>query len=152
MSLLEKTTTKIDHATFTISFHRTFRAPREAIFEAWTKPEEVAQWWDPENVPLKRCVIDLRVGGSFVFENASSHGPAFGGTYREISPPSRLVFDAMGAIGTVELTETAEGSAMGVTIKCPSREHFDQFLKLGVDKGTARTLDNLVELIHKRRA
>src|SRR3954462_7791057 len=74
---------------------RTFAAPRALVFEAWTRAEQVARWWDPSRVPLAACEIDLRPGGAFRFVNAGPAGPghAFAGVYREIEPPSRLVFE-----------------------------------------------------------
>ena len=39
---------------------RLFDAPRALVFEAWTKSEHVAHWWDPSGVPLAVCEIDLR--------------------------------------------------------------------------------------------
>ena len=52
---------------------RTFDAPRPVVFDAWTKPEHVAQWWDPSRVPLTVCEIDLRPNGAFRFVH---RGPA----------------------------------------------------------------------------
>ena len=75
------------------------------------------------------------------------HGPsrhAFAGTYREIAPHRRLIFEALGATGRVILEEAAGRTPMAVEIECRSAEHLDQFLEMGVDVGTARTLDNLV--------
>lgn len=68
----------------------------------------------------------------------------FAGIYREISPPHRLVFEAIGAIGRVVLQEAAGKTHMTVEIECRSADQLDQYLKLGVDVGTAQTLDNLV--------
>src|SRR3989441_9197586 len=44
---------------------RIFEAPRERVFRAWTDPDEVAAWYDPEHMeaPRERIRIDLRVGG-----------------------------------------------------------------------------------------
>ena len=138
--------TTIDRETFTITFRRSFAASREDVFDAWTDPESIEQWWDPTGTPLAECAVDLRVGGQFRFVNASHHGPPFAGTYREIERPNRLVFDAMGALGTVRLEAEggAEKTQMTVTIRCASAEHLETFVKLGVADGTDKTLDNLV--------
>jgi len=136
------TTTAIDRARHTIRFERTFDAQPDAVFDAWTQPERVAAWWDPDGVALVACTIDLRVGGAFAFVNAG-HGPPFTGTYREINRPTTLVFEAMGAIGTVCLAGVDGRTTMTVSIVCASSEHFEMFLKVGVESGTARTLDNL---------
>ena len=133
----------VDHERTTLWFRRRIQASPEDVFAAWTTPDELSAWWDPTGTPLVSCSIDLRVGGSFAFVNAG-HGPPFAGTYLAIEPPSRLVFEAMGAVGTVELTREGDATLMVVTIKSPSREHFEQFMRFGVHEGTARTLDNLV--------
>jgi uncharacterized protein YndB with AHSA1/START domain len=137
---------EVDRASLTITLRRTFAASREQVFEAWTQPEHVTCWWDPTGIRLVECDIDLRPGGSFKFVNAN-HGPPFSGTYREIAPPARLVFDAMGAVGTVDLNDVSGETFMTVTIRCGSPGHFEQFLQLGVDKGTTQTLDNLVAYV-----
>jgi uncharacterized protein YndB with AHSA1/START domain len=112
------------------------------VFQAWTKPEQVTAWWDPEGTPLVACTIDLRVAGTFTFVNAK-HSPPFAGTYRKVVRPSTLVFEAMGAVGTVSLSDDGGSTKMTVSIACASLEHFEMFLKLGIDTGTARTLDYL---------
>src|SRR5579862_7728961 len=73
---------------------RHFYAPRDMVFEAWTKAEHVAHWWDPSGAPLAVCEIDLRPGGAFRWINQGDKGMEypFTGTYREITPPGRLVF------------------------------------------------------------
>ena len=111
----------------------------------WTNPEHITSWWDPTGARLAACEVDLRPGGRFRFVNQGTHGaPAFEGVYREISPPSRLAFEAMGSVGTVDLEDLGGRTLMTVTIRCASPEHLEQFVKMGVDVGTARTLDNLV--------
>ena len=128
---------------------RVVEAPIEQVFDAWTKPEEVAQWWDPTGTPLTSCEIDLRPGGSFTFVNAG-HGAPFAGTYLVIARPAQLVFDAMGALGTVTLERVANETHMMVTIRCSSAEHLAMFVKIGVDVGTDRTFDNLVAYLATR--
>lgn len=141
----QQTQTSVDRATLTITFQRTFAASRQDVFDAWTKPEEISEWWDPTGARLSECLIDLRPGGAFKFVHRdSTHGPPFSGVYRSIERPSMLVFDAMGATGTVKLDSRDGATLMMVSIRCASEEHLAQFLRLGVDVGTAKTLDNLV--------
>jgi uncharacterized protein YndB with AHSA1/START domain len=138
----------VDPATFTITFERSLSASREQVFDAWTKPEHVTQWWDPTGTPLVECTIDLRTGGKFRFVN-DSHGPPFEGAYRVVEPPAKLVFDAVGAVGTVLLERRGTKTHLTVTIRCASAEHLEQLVKLGVAAGTAKTLDNLVAHVTK---
>ena len=74
----------------TLVMTRTFDAPREDVFEAWTTPEQVALWWDPTGAPLAVCEIDLRPGGAFRWINQGEIGAKhpFAGVYREIVPPN----------------------------------------------------------------
>ena len=133
---------EIDRAKNTITLMRRIKGTPARLFTAWTTPAQVALWWDPEGTPLADCEIDLRVGGKLRFVNAGS-GHAFEGTFRVIEPPHRLAFDAMGTRG--ELTFVADGThtLMTLVMTCGSAEHLEQFLKMGIAEGTARTLDNL---------
>ena len=137
----------VDRATHSIRLTRHFAAPAEQIFAAWTQPEHVRCWWDPTGEPLVSCEIDLRLGGAFSFVSRSHSEHPFAGTYLEISPPGRLVFEALGSKGTVSIEKTGEQTRLVVEIACPSAEHFEHFLQIGVHEGTERTLDNLVAYI-----
>ncbi len=85
----------VDRRTHTISMTRTFAAPRASVFEAWTNPEHIKQWWDPTGARLSLCEVDLRPDGHFRFVSDSAHALEFSGVYRVIDPPHRLVFEAM---------------------------------------------------------
>jgi uncharacterized protein YndB with AHSA1/START domain len=151
MLMTNETRSRLDRTTFTITFERTIAAPREQVFDAWTKSEQVKLWWDPTGTPLTECTIDLREGGAFRFVNeGNAHAPPFEGAYRVIDRPAKIVFDAMGAVGTVLLDTRAGQTHLTVTIRCASAEHLEQFVKVGVDAGTNQTLDNLVAFVEKR--
>src|SRR4051794_17128462 len=73
---------------------RVFRAPRELVFEAWTRPELVKRWlWGPAGWTMDKCLIDFRVGGEYRFEwrNSDGRSLATSGVYREIAAPERFV-------------------------------------------------------------
>jgi uncharacterized protein YndB with AHSA1/START domain len=132
---------------------RVFDAPRTLVFEAWTKPEHVVHWWDPSGVPLAICEIDLRPGGAFRFVNGGPDGAKypFAGIYQEIAAPERLVLQnsSSGAeSGATLIFHEREGkTTLTMTIQCASRDDRDALLKMGVDVGTTRTLDNLDEYL-----
>jgi uncharacterized protein YndB with AHSA1/START domain len=145
---IANTDVMLDRDTHTIILTRVLAAPCEQVFEAWTRPEHVACWWDPSGEPLAECEIDLRPGGAFRFVNRHPPGThQFAGVYREIAPPRHLIFEAMGAIGRVILDETGGKTFLTVRIECGSAERFEQYLKMGIDTGTAKTLDNLVAYV-----
>ncbi len=140
-----QTRAEVDTNSNTIRLRRSIAAPAARVFEAWTTPEILARWWDPDGHPLRECTVDLRPGGSFRFVHAThGDGFAFEGTYSDIAPPDRLAFDAMGAKGQVEFVEHGGRTEITVSIACASAEHLTQFLSLGVADNTGRTLDNLV--------
>jgi uncharacterized protein YndB with AHSA1/START domain len=134
----------VDRDLNTIRLTRNLAVPPETAFAAWTRPEHVICWWDPTGAPLTTCEIDLRPGGAFKFVTQSHSEAPFEGVYREISPPGLLTFSALGATGRVMMHEEPHGTRLTVEIECASREHLEQFVKMGVADGTAQTLDNLV--------
>jgi uncharacterized protein YndB with AHSA1/START domain len=138
----------VNRDTHAIVLRRMLAAPREKVFEAWTRPEHVRCWWDPAGYPLAECEIDLRAGGAFRFVNRDAPGAyEFAGVYREIAPPHHLIFEAMGAIGHVILEEIGGKTHLTVRIECGSAARLEEYLKMGVDAGTAKTLDYLVEYV-----
>jgi uncharacterized protein YndB with AHSA1/START domain len=134
---------------------RAFDAPRSLVFEAWTKAEHVAQWWDPSGAPLAVCDIDLRPHGAFRFVHQGPDGVnhPFTGLYREVTAPARLVFTTRVApsgaesIGTLVFSEREGRTTLTMTIECQSKADRDALLKMRVDVGTTRTLDNLDEYL-----
>ena len=147
-----KTNLEIDRGTHTIRLTRFFEASRAEVFEAWTKPEHVVCWWDAAGERLTTCEIDLRPGGNFRFVTKGHPEMPFFGSYSEITPPDRLVFEALGATGRVVLRDVAGKTQMTVEIECRSADQLDQYLKMGVDVGTSQTLDNLVSYARRRLA
>jgi uncharacterized protein YndB with AHSA1/START domain len=76
-----------------------FDAPREAVFAAWTDPEQVAKWWAPDgfDVPPESVEIEPRVGGRFHLTLMESAGPGrfpFRSEIVEISEPQLIVLKA----------------------------------------------------------
>lgn len=134
---------------------RAFDAPRTVVFDAWTKPEHVAQWWDPSGAPLAVCEIDLRPTGAFRFVPQGPDGlkHPFTGIYREIAPPARLVFttrispSGVESVGTLVFSEHEGRTTLTMTIACQSMADRDALLSMRVDVGTTRTLDNLDEYL-----
>ncbi|MCU1383021.1 MAG: Activator of Hsp90 ATPase 1 family protein [Acidobacteria bacterium] len=134
---------------------RRFAAPRTVVFEAWTSPGHVAQWWDPNGLPLTVCEIDLRPNGRFRFVTHGSNAHPFTGVYREIAPPARLVFatpspSGAESVGTLVFSESDGTTTLTLTITCESRADRDALLEMRVDAGTARTLDNLDAYLHSQ--
>jgi uncharacterized protein YndB with AHSA1/START domain len=83
-----------DQTDRTLVLSRIFDAPRVRVFQAWTDPDQVAQWWGPEGFVTTSCQMDIRPGGAFRFCMRSPAGTDHWkrGAYREIVEPERIVF------------------------------------------------------------
>jgi uncharacterized protein YndB with AHSA1/START domain len=133
---------------------RSFDAPRALVFDAWTRAEHVAHWWDPSGMPLAICEIDLRPNGAFRWINRTpdgGEGYSFSGTYREILPPEKLVFSDPSGQGrsTLVFTERGKQTKLTITIECATSKDRDALLQMRVDAGTAQTLENLAAYLPK---
>lgn len=136
-----------------IRLTRLFNAPRQLVFEAMSKPEHVKRWWGRlgEGYSVPVCEIDLRPGGAWRFVNRHPTGEAaFYGEYREITPPSRIVFteifeqfpDTVSVVTTV-LTEEGGKTRFTATVRYPSLEVRDMVIATGMARGASLSYDQL---------
>ena len=132
---------------------RTFNGPARILFEAWTKPELLKRWWAPKStgVSLLSCEADVRVGGRYRLEFA--HGDsqaAFFGTYKEVTPHSRLVWTNEesddGAVTTVTFEEKGGKTLLVLHELHPSKEALDGAIA-GMEGGMPETFAQLDELL-----
>jgi uncharacterized protein YndB with AHSA1/START domain len=72
---------------------RTFDAPRDLVFKAFTEPERMKHWWGPKGFTVIASAMDLRPGGTYHYGLGAPDGSAMWGkfVYREIVAPERLV-------------------------------------------------------------
>ena len=151
---------------FTVT--RRFDASRHTVYRAWTEPEHLEWFLNPEQPrPDDPIEVDLRVGGAWRLRMVIDEETDYltGGVYLEIVPDERLVF-AWGAVGgwpelgdgvigragsvpiaTIELADVAGGGTeMTATLALP--EHFSdaearRWLDLGIESGWRQTIDRL---------
>lgn len=73
---------------------RTFDAPASLVFSMWSDPEHFKHWMGPETFDCPVVEMDFRVGGAYrAMIRSDAYGENwFGGVYKEIEPPTRLVF------------------------------------------------------------
>lgn len=73
---------------------RTFDAPRELVFQAWTDPEHLKRWYAPHGCTIDFAALDLRPGGTFLscIHTPDGHDCWCKGVYREVVPPERIVY------------------------------------------------------------
>ena len=149
-----RTVTLTTPADTEIHVERVFDAPRDLVFATFTNPELIPEWWGPTTVVDQ---MDVRVGGNwrFVARNADGSEIAFRGTYREITPPERIVqtFEVEGPWGAVHV-ETAtfeeldgDRTRFTTTLVFDTTEQRDALLGHGGERGMNETYTRLDELL-----
>jgi len=84
-----------DRALAPQAFHleRTFEAPRDLVFRAWTEAEHLGRWWGPTGMTVRVLLADVRPGGIFHYSMEHDGRLMWGRfAYREVAPPERLVY------------------------------------------------------------
>ncbi|MEV6331587.1 SRPBCC domain-containing protein [Streptomyces sp. NPDC051909] len=133
---------------------RTFDAPVTRVWEAWTRPEHVRQWYGVAALTMFVCDIDLRPGGAWRWGQRGPDGQeiVFSGTYEEIVPAERLVYtevfeqmpdaDPVRVILSFDATPDG-GTALTSTSFWPTTEIRDQALEAGMESGVREQYDRL---------
>ncbi|MGQ0564016.1 MAG: SRPBCC family protein [Gemmobacter sp.] len=108
-----------DPGPFDLTFSRTLKAPRAAVWRCWTEPDLLMQWFCPRPWRVTRAVIDLRPGGNFVTDMAGPEGEVFadaGGLWMDVVPTERLVFTSALTAGWRPAPKTEHGFPMSVIL------------------------------------
>src|SRR4051812_46740280 len=141
-----------------IVIERGFQAPRQLVFDAYTKPELIRKWLlGPEGWTMPMCEVDLRVGGKYryVWRNQNGMEMGMGGEYREIVVPERIVstekFDQSWypgeAIGTLTIIERSGTTMVTQVMQYESREAREAVLKSPMEEGLSAGFNRLAELL-----
>ncbi|HWO17628.1 MAG TPA: SRPBCC family protein [Kofleriaceae bacterium] len=141
-----------------IAMTRAFDAPRALVWQMFTRPEHVRQWWGHGHLEVTVCEIDLRVGGAYRYTGRTPDGMEvpFRGVYREIVAPERLVLteiydvpmarDHEGVV-TTTFTEAAGKTTVHSVVRYDSKETRDMVLASGMESGVASGYDRIDELL-----
>ena len=138
---------------------RVFDAPRNLVYDAFSKPELLKRWFGPRGWSLVVCEVDFRVGGGFRFVLRSPDGKDMGmrGVYRELLPPERSVhmesFDDYPGESqvTASFIERDGKTTLTVCVLYPSQMVRDIVIQSGMEHGAAESYDKLAELLLDRR-
>jgi uncharacterized protein YndB with AHSA1/START domain len=139
-----------------IQVRRDFHAPRQLVFDAFTKPDLVKRWLlGPPGWTMPVCEIDLKVGGAYryVWRKAGVEDMGMGGVIRELVPPERLVaterFDDSWypgeALDTTVLVEDGDVTKVTITVLYESKEARDIASRSGMEYGMAASYNLLEE-------
>jgi uncharacterized protein YndB with AHSA1/START domain len=157
---MSETTMTLEGDRAIVIAHR-FRASARTVFEAWTSPELVARWWAPQSHgTIVSCEAEARAGGSYRYamKTVSGQEVAFTGTYREVTPHSRLVYtsrfegapDAGEAIVTTTFEERAGSTDVLVHEVFASAAVREAVLASGMEHGMRESFDQLDAVVTKR--
>ena len=112
-----------DNHSVTLVVRETIRATPERLFEAWTRPEQLMQWWGPEGVTCSAAEVDLKVGGNYRIANRFPDGKLLWitGSFEAVEPPHRLVYTwsigvESGVTERVTVSFEARGEATEVVV------------------------------------
>lgn len=140
-----------------IRMERIFAAPRDLVFNVWTDPKHIPQWWGPKYLTTVVDKMDAKAGGLWRFvqrdQQGNEHG--FHGVYHDIVSPERIVntFEFEGVPGHVVL-ETAIFEALPdgktrvtATSVFQSLADRDAMVKSGMESGAVETWERFAELL-----
>ncbi len=134
-----------------LTIKRTFNASRELVWEAWTQPEHIAQWWGPKGMEVKVIQHDFKPGGSWKYSMPMPDGSEFisEGIYTEIVVPEKLVTTANfrpmteGVIIQVLFGENGNTTDFTFSVIHPTEEYCRQQEQMGFYNGWGSTLNRL---------
>jgi uncharacterized protein YndB with AHSA1/START domain len=141
-----------------ITLTRTFDAPRELVFKAWSESERLRQWWGPRGFTNPVCEVDARAGGALKIHMRGPTGAIypFVGTFDAVTPPERISFTGNAledtgqplfeTVTTVTFAEAAGQTKMTVHQRVTKIFNPMAAASLaGMDEGWSQTLDRMGE-------
>jgi uncharacterized protein YndB with AHSA1/START domain len=134
----------------------TFEAPCRLVFQAYTDPQMIVNWWGPRELTTTVERLDSKSGGGwrFVQRDADGHVYAFHGVFHEVSPIQRIVrtFEYEGAPGRVML-ETVRFEEVDGRTHLTTHSLFqsvadrDQMVDAGMERGVLDSMARLADVI-----
>ena len=135
--------------TGTVRIERTFSAPAERVFDAWTSEEVMRRWWQAERGwETSAAEVDLRVGGTVrvvMRDPAKDVEYGGGGLYTEIERPSRLAFTWLwdGDTRRTLIEIDFEEHDGATTVRFVHRDLWDEEAVRSHERGWSNVLDSL---------
>lgn len=151
----------IDKENNTVNVKREFNADRELVWEAWTNPEILDQWWAPKPYKSKTKFMDFKVGGRRFYAMVSAEGVELGWqiqAYTSISPKTNFKFlsafadkdenpNLPGSNWDLNFSEVNGTTTVRISIYNESRERMEKMIEMGFKEGFTATLNELGNLV-----
>jgi len=152
-----------DKQTKTVSITKEFAFELSLVWDAYTKPELLDQWWAPKPLTSRTKVMDFRVGGRRFYAMVSPDGQELGWAiqkYTSISPKTNFKFfnafadeeenpQLPGSDWDLNFSEQDGTTKVSISIYNESLERLEKGLEMGFKEGTMSQLDNLEDLLTK---
>lgn len=147
-----------------LTITRVIRAPRAAIWRAWTDPAKLEQWWIPAPAKCQVQALDLRPGGAFetlYSEDGASFGPHVNGCFLDVVEGERLVFtdtlhggwrpaDAPFMTAVITLRDHPEGTEYAAHVMHKSQADRDNHEEMGFYDGWGTVIAQLATLVEQQ--
>ena len=150
----------VDKQTKTVSIVKEFAAGLDLVWDAYTKPELLDQWWAPKPWMSRTKVLDFRVGGRRFYAMVSPEGGERWALqkYTSITPKTNFkLFNAFadkdenpelpGSDWDLNFSEQGETTTVSISIYNESLERMERMIAIGFKEGTMMQLSNLEELL-----
>lgn len=151
----------VDKENNTVNIKREFAADLELIWEAWTNPEILDQWWAPKPYKSKTKFMDFKVGGRRFYAMVSPEGVEIGWQiqdYTSISPKTNFKFLSVfadkdetpylpGSNWDLNFRELNGTTTVHISIYNESRERMEKMIEMGFKEGFTMGLQQLDELL-----
>jgi uncharacterized protein YndB with AHSA1/START domain len=150
----------VDKQTKTVSITKEFAADLSLVWDAYTKPELLDQWWAPKPMTSRTKAMDFKVGGRRFYAMVSPEGQErwVVQEYRSITPKTNFkLFNAFadenenlelpGSDWDLSFSEQDGTTKVHISIYNESLERLERMIELGFREGTAAQLKNLEDLL-----
>jgi uncharacterized protein YndB with AHSA1/START domain len=146
----------------TVFVKREFAAERSLVWDAYTKPEILDQWWAPKPWISKTKSMEFKPGGRRLYAMCGPEGEEHWALadFTSITPKSNFKFsDAFcdkdgnvnselpGSQWSVDFAEINGATMVNITIKHKTLADLEKLIELGFKEGFSMALDNLNELL-----
>lgn len=158
---MQKNKTGEDYVGREFTIKRSYDAPRELVFRAWTDPKHLVEWWGPAGFTVPVCDWDPRPGKPIYLVMRGPDGTDFpmGGEFREVVPPGRLVLSC-GALDAeksllfeflhvVTFVERKGVTSLTVKSRVTMTKPGSEMYIGGYEPGMTQSLGRLAELVEK---
>ncbi|SHI73650.1 Uncharacterized conserved protein YndB, AHSA1/START domain [Tangfeifania diversioriginum] len=156
---------RVNKESNSLNITREFAANLELVWEAWTKPEILDQWWAPKPYHIKTKSLDFREGGMWLYAMISPENDMqwCKANYKKIELKNSLSWldafcdengkensDAPRSFWIIKFTEQNGITTVDVTLKLESLKEMESLIEMGFKEGFTMALENLDELLESK--